>query len=102
MIPRILGARILVKRIDSPTPKSEFLEVVSLDNEPSQFAKVVSVGNGEQLKDGTRRTIEVEVGDTIVTKLYCGTPVTVNLLGGTNENYHIVVEDDVLAILVDD
>jgi chaperonin GroES len=97
MIEQVLGARILVKRIETPVVTSALLEVVKLDDEPSQFAIVVSVGNGERREDGTRRPLDVEVNDRVITKLYCGTPVTVDCV-----DYHIVVEDDILAILKED
>jgi hypothetical protein len=44
VIEQVLGARILVKRIETPVVTSALLEVVKLDDEPSQFAIVVSVG----------------------------------------------------------
>lgn len=92
-----MGARILVKRLETPVVASALLEVVKLTDEPTGLARVLGVGNGERQEDGTRRPLEVKINDVLVTKMYCGTPVTVD--GG---DYHIIVEDDILAVLKED
>ncbi len=97
---RIVGPRVLVQRIDAPKPKSDLIECVSLMDTPSNFAVVIAVGSGELLPSGRRRPIPLQVGDTIVTQTYCGTPVSLALPGETDKtDLHIVQEEDVLAVV---
>ena len=94
---RVIGDRVLVERITEPTPASTLIEVVSLNDTPSQFCRVVAVGNGRRLKDGSRLSIPLETGQTIVTNPYCGTPMIVE-----ERELFIVVEDDILGVVYDD
>jgi chaperonin GroES len=87
----------LIERLDAPVAASALLEVVKLDDEPSGIAQVISVGNGARQEDGTRRPLDVAINNIIVTKHYCGTPVTID-----GKDLHIIMEDDILAILVED
>lgn len=84
------GPRLLVRRLDETRMKSQYIEVIQHEDSPSQFAVVLAVG---QLRNGG-----VEVGDTIVTKPYCGAPVAV-LFEGNHIEAHLIMEDDALAVV---
>lgn len=100
MIPKMNGPRVLVQKIDEPALKSSLIEVVSLTDTPSQFAVVLAVGNGALLPTGGRRSLEVNPGDTVVLKQYCGTPIGITLAGDDRPtDCHVVMEDDLLAVL---
>jgi len=85
VLTKVLGKRILVERLDDKPLASAVIEVVHLDERPSQFAKVRALG--------TLVNELVSVGDTVVTKQYCGTPVTIE-----GEDLFLVMEDDILAV----
>lgn len=90
---RVIGPRVVVRRIEGIQPKSSILEVITFDEEPSQFALVLAVGWREH-RDFTRHPIEdIAVGDVVILKTYSGAPVRVN-----GEDAVIVTVDDVLAI----
>lgn len=62
--------------------------------EKPQEAKVVAVGTGIILPDGTIKPLDVKKGDKILISKYGGTPITVE-----EKEYLIVREDEILAIV---
>jgi len=62
--------------------------------EKPQTAKVVAVGLGKTLDNGTKVEPEVKVGDIVYYSKFSGTNVTVD-----EKEYIIVSESDVLAIV---
>ncbi|MGB2691522.1 MAG: co-chaperone GroES [Thermodesulfobacteriota bacterium] len=62
--------------------------------EKPQEAKVVAVGTGIILPDGTIKPLDVKKGDKILIGKYGGTPITVE-----EKEYLIVREDEILAIV---
>ncbi len=59
-----------------------------------QEGKVVSVGSGRVLDDGTVKPLTVKVGDTVVYSKYGGTEVSV-----AGEDLVILDEDQIFAIV---
>jgi chaperonin GroES len=88
-----MGSRLLVKRQAPKKSKSQLIEIVELDEEPSQYATVKYVGS-YKLRDGREISMDVKPGDTILLKKYSGTPVTIN-----GEELFFVEDDDALAIV---
>ena len=64
--------------------------------EKPQEGKVVAVGKGRLLEDGTVRPLEVKVGDTVLFPKYSGTEIN----HGEME-YLILREEDILAVVKD-
>ncbi|MEW6422542.1 MAG: co-chaperone GroES, partial [Deinococcota bacterium] len=62
--------------------------------EKSQRGKVIAVGNGKLLDNGTRVALDVKEGDTVYFAKYGGTEVNLN-----GKNYSILNERDILAIV---
>jgi len=62
--------------------------------EKPQKGKVLAVGTGRTLDNGTRVPLEVQVGDIVVFSKYAGTEVKVD-----GEEYLIVSERDILAVV---
>ena len=59
-----------------------------------QQGKVVSVGNGRLLDDGSVKELAVKVGDTVLYAKYGGTEVTIE-----GQEYMILDEDQIFAII---
>jgi chaperonin GroES len=59
-----------------------------------QEGKVVAVGAGRLLDDGTVKPLAVKVGDTVVYSKYGGTEVTLE-----GQDYVILDEDQIFAII---
>lgn len=89
-----LQDRILVKRLASEEKTASGIIIPDNAKERPMEAKVVAVGAGKVLDDGTRRSPEVAVGDTVIFGKYSGTEVKLD-----GEEHLILKEDDILAVL---
>ena len=89
-----LHDRILVSRLDFETKTAGGLHIPDNAQEKPTKAKVIAVGNGRVLEDGTIRPLDVKAGDTILFGKYSGTELTLD-----GEKYLIMNESDVLAIV---
>ena len=89
-----LADRIVVKQIEAQEKTKSGLVLPDTAKEKPQEAKVVAVGTGRFLDDGSVKALEVKNGDRVLYGKYSGTEVSV---GG--EDYLILREEDVLAIV---
>ena len=89
-----LADRIVVKQIEAQEKTKSGLVLPDTAKEKPQEAKVVAVGTGRLLDDGSVKTLEVKNGDRVLYGKYSGTEVSI---GG--EDYLILREEDVLAIV---
>ena len=62
--------------------------------EKSNEGKIIAVGAGRLLDDGTRVAPEVKEGDSVVFQQYAGTEIKHG-----EETYLILNEDDILAVI---
>lgn len=95
---KVLGDRLLIKKIDPPKTTSSLIEVVQYEQEESTYGLVLSVGNGKLRPNGKRYPCEAKVGDTVIIRPYSGAPVTVTLKKERVE-VHMYQEEDVLAVV---
>jgi chaperonin GroES len=91
---RPLADRLLVQRIEEKEVKVGNLYVPDSAKEKPLEAEVVATGPGRLSDEGKRVPMEVSEGQRILIGKYAGTDVKVN-----GEEYLILREDDVLAIL---
>ena len=90
-----LGDRVLVEIIEEAEQKTAGgLYVPDTAKEKSQRGKVIAVGNGKVLDNGTRVPLDVKAGDTVYFAKYGGTEVSLE-----GKNYSILSERDILAIV---
>ena len=89
-----LADRIVVKQLDAQEKTKSGLVLPDSAKEKPQEAKVIAVGTGRLLDDGTVKALEVKTGDRVLYGKYSGSEVTVN-----GEDYLILREEDVLAIV---
>lgn len=89
-----LQDRIVVKRLASEEKTASGIIIPDNAKERPMEAKVVAVGAGKVLDDGTRRKPEVETGDTVIFGKYSGTEVKID-----GEEHLILKEDDILAVI---
>ena len=91
-----LGDRIVVrrKRADEKTAGGILLPD-NAKNKP-QKGKVLAVGPGKLLKDGSRRGLQVKEGDTILFTTWAGDEFRAH---ERRENVLLMREEDVLAVL---
>jgi chaperonin GroES len=89
-----LGDRILVKRLEAEEKLKSGIIIPDTAKEKPKQGKVIAVGNGKMLDNGTIRPLEVKAGDTVLFASYAGTDVKID-----DEEYLIMREDDVLGIM---
>ena len=82
---RPLHDRILVKRIEEETTTKGGIIIPDTAKEKPQEGRVIAVGGGKVLDDGSVRPLDVKKGDKILFSKYAGTDIK--------------VEGDVLAII---
>lgn len=89
-----IGDRIVVKPLEAEEVTKGGIILPDSAKEKPQKGKVVAIGAGRILDNGTRVPVEVKEGDTIIYSKYGGTEVKFD-----GEEYLIVNERDILAVL---
>ena len=89
-----LGDKLVVKRLEAAVTTSGGIVLPDSAQEKPQQGRVLSVGDGVLLPDGTRVRGQVSEGDRVLFSSYSGAEVSVD-----DENLLIMREDDILAIL---
>jgi chaperonin GroES len=91
---RPLHDRLLVKRIEEKETVKGGIIIPDTAKEKPQEGKVIAVGNGKILDNGTKVPLDVKAGDKILFGKYSGTDIKID-----NEEYLILREDEVLAVI---
>ncbi|MDO8729982.1 MAG: co-chaperone GroES [Candidatus Omnitrophota bacterium] len=91
-----LGDRILVKSLEGEEKSPGGIILPDVAKEKPQEGKVIAVGKGRLLEDGTVKPLETKVGDTVLYAKYSGTEVN-----HEDKEFLILREDDILAVLKD-
>ena len=89
-----LGDRIVIKQLDAQEKTKSGIILPDSAKEKPQEGKVVSVGTGRRLEDGSRKPLEIRNGDRVLYGKYSGTEVSVG-----DEDYVILREEDILAVV---
>lgn len=91
---RPLADKVLVERLEAENKTAGGIVLPDTAKEKPQRGKVVSVGDGKILDDGTVRKPQVKKGDTVLFSSYAGTEVKIN-----GKEYLIMSESDIMAII---
>jgi chaperonin GroES len=91
---RPLHDRIVVKRQEEREVKKGGIIIPDTAKEKPQEGKVIAVGNGRVNEAGKKVPLDVKAGDKILFGKYSGSEVKLD-----DEEYLIMKEDDVLAII---
>ncbi|MBU0547817.1 MAG: co-chaperone GroES [Candidatus Omnitrophica bacterium] len=90
-----LGDRIVVKPLEAENKTKGGIVLPDTAKEKPQEAKVVAVGKGKVLENGTLQAPEVKVGDKVLFGKYSGNEITTK----EGEELLILREEDILAII---
>jgi len=90
-----LGDRVVVKALEAENKTKGGIVLPDTAKEKPQEGKVVAVGKGRFLENGTLQTLEVKVGDRVLYGKYSGNEITTK----DGEELLIMKEEDVLAII---
>lgn len=91
---RPLQDRIIVERIAEETKTASGLIIPDSAKEKPQQGKVVAVGKGKVLEDGTVMPLDVKAGDKVLFGKYAGTEVKIE-----GKELLIMREDDILGVI---
>ena len=89
-----LGDRLIVKALEAEEKTKGGIVLPDSAKERPQEGKVLAVGKGKLLEDGTVKPLEVKAGDRILFGKYSGTEIKVD-----DGEVLILREDDILAII---
>ena len=89
-----LADRIVIRQLDAQEKTKGGIILPDSAKEKPQEGKVIAVGTGRQLEDGSVKALEIKSGDRVLYGKYAGTEVTLN-----GEDYVILREEDVLAVV---
>ena len=91
---RPLHDRIIVQRLDEGEQKIGGIIIPDSAKEKPQQGKILAVGDGKVTEDGKRIAMDVRPGNVILFGKYSGQDIKID-----GEDYLIVKEDEVLAVI---
>ena len=91
---RPLADKVLVQRLEAETKTAGGIVLPDSAKEKPQKGKIVSVGKGKVLDDGTLKEMQVKKGDVVLFQSYAGTDVKID-----NKEYLIMGESDIMAVI---
>jgi chaperonin GroES len=91
---RPLADKVLVERIEAEAITTGGIVLPDTAKEKPQRGKIVSVGEGKLLDDGSRRKMQIKKGDQVLFTSYAGTDVKVS-----ENEYLIMDESDIMAVI---
>lgn len=89
-----LGDKVAVRRLEAEEQTAGGIVLPDSAREKPQEGRVLSVGDGRLLADGTRSTHQIREGDRILFSRYGGTEINVD-----GDEVLIMNEGDILAVL---
>ena len=91
---RPLQDRVIVKRLEEEEKSKGGIIIPDSAKEKPIEGKVIAVGKGKVLDDGTVRALDIKEGDRVLFGKYSGTDVTIE-----GEEHLILREDDILGVI---
>ncbi|RDB35405.1 co-chaperone GroES [Spirobacillus cienkowskii] len=91
---RPLNDRILLKRIEAEQKTAGGILIPDNAKEKPLEGKVIAVGNGKILENGTHQTPDVKTGDKVLFGKWSGNEIKID-----GEEFLLVKEDEILAVI---
>jgi len=91
---RPLADKVLVQRIEAQNTTKGGIVLPDTAKEKPQRGKIISVGDGKLLDDGSRQKIQIKKGDEVLFTSYAGTEVKIS-----GKEYLIMSESDIMAVI---
>ena len=89
-----IGDKVVIKRLEPDQKTAGGIVLPDTTRDKPQQGRVLSVGDGRQLAEGSGVPHQVREGDRVVFSRYAGTEVVVD-----DEEVLIMGEDEILAVL---
>lgn len=94
---RINGARVLVKEERLSDTTSSGIIMPGREKQQTNKGKVLVVGDGAMLENGTKVPVQVKVGETVIYSSFSGSPVKQDV--NDEDVYLILNERDILCVV---
>lgn len=91
---RPLHDRVIVKRLEEERTTAGGIVIPDSATEKPSRGEVLAVGNGKILEDGSKRELDIKVGDKVLFGKYSGNEVKVE-----GEELLVMREDDIMAVI---
>ena len=91
---RPLHDRVIVKRVEEERTTPGGIVIPDSAAEKPIKGEVLAVGNGKILEDGSKRELDIKVGDKVLFGKYSGTEVKVE-----GDELLVMREDDIMAVI---
>lgn len=91
---RPLHDRVIVRRIEEGEQIRGGIIIPDTAKEKPQEGEVIAVGEGKYKEDGTRQSLDVQVGDRVLFGKYSGSEIKLD-----NEEFLIMREDEILGVI---
>ena len=91
---RPLHDRVIVKRLEEERTSPGGIVIPDSATEKPSQGKVIAIGKGKILEDGSVRALDVKVGDKILFGKYSGTEVKVD-----GDDLLVMREEDIMAVI---
>ena len=91
---RPLHDRVIVKRLEEERTTAGGIVIPDSATEKPIKGEVLAVGNGKILEDGSKRELDIKVGDKVLFGKYSGTEVKVE-----GDELLVMREDDIMAVI---
>ena len=89
-----LHDRVIVKRIDAGEQLRSGIIIPDTAKEKPQEGEVIAAGLGKYREDGSRQTLDVQVGDRVLFGKYGGSEISLD-----GDDLLILREDEILGII---
>jgi len=91
---RPLQDRVVVQRLEEETKTAGGIIIPDNHAEKPAQGRIMAVGTGYRLPDGSVRSLDLKVGDTVIFGKYSGTSVKVE-----GKELLVMKEDEILGVL---
>jgi chaperonin GroES len=91
---RPLADKVIVERIEAESKTAGGIVLPDSAKEKPQRGKILSVGEGKLLDDGSKGAMQVKKGDEILFTSYAGSEVKLD-----GKEYLIMDESDIMAVI---
>jgi chaperonin GroES len=91
---RPLADKVLVQRVEAENKTAGGIVLPDRAKEKPQTGKVVAVGDGKLLDDGSRQKPQVKKGDLVLFTSYAGSEIKMD-----GKEYLIMNESDIMAVI---
>jgi chaperonin GroES len=91
---RPLADKVLVERIEAESKTAGGIVLPDSAKEKPQRGKIISVGEGKLLEDGSRSLMQVKKGDEVLFTSYAGNEMKLD-----GKEYIIMDETDIMAVI---